>query len=37
MSAMTEKSSLAFFFGFHTLEIAAIAVGVVGILTLLLW
>jgi hypothetical protein len=37
MNAMTEKTSLAFFYGFHALEVAALAVGVVGILTLLLW
>ena len=37
MSAMNEKTSLAFFYGFHALEIAALAVGFAGILTLLLW
>ena len=37
MSAMTEKASLGFFYGFHALEIAALAVGVIGILTLIVW
>jgi hypothetical protein len=37
MSAMIEKTSLGLFYGFHALEIAALAVGVVGLLTLLLW
>jgi hypothetical protein len=37
MSTMTEKTSLVFFYGFHALEIAALAVGVAGILTLFVW
>lgn len=37
MSTMMDKASLGFFFGFHAFEVAALVLGVVGLLTVLLW